>query len=69
MFNRASDNTMEIINTMKIHTEKRTKHSIDFYENEFVHAIPSRVEGMVGERWTNIRALPLHMSRLIRPKR
>ncbi len=43
---------------MKIDTEKRTKHSIVFYENELVHAMPSRVEGMVGERWINIRALP-----------
>ncbi len=54
---------------MKLHTVKRTKHRIVFYESEFVHVMSSRVEGMVGERWINIRQLPLHSARLIRPKR
>ena len=54
---------------MKIHTEKRTKHSIVFYENELIYVMPSRVEGMVGERWINLRALPLHRARLICPKK
>ncbi len=51
------------------YTQKRTKQSIVFYGNKLVYVRPSRVEGIVGERWISIKALPLHRTRLIRPKR